>query len=247
MNLWFSIYDRNEYKGKEPYFFDPDKYQFSKIICGSYEVFNKELTNYLQQHKLQSYFNSAMVAEANSWKTISVRTWDVEIYENHRFFPETLKVINSIPGLVSASFNLLQPNGHIIPHCGDTNGIFRCHLGLSIPGKLPECGFRVGDEWRNWENGKLLVFVDAHNHEAINKTKENRYIFLFDIVREEVLQKKRMICATVLTSLFLQARAEKLKILEKTPLGIQRAVTKLLVPFAWLAIPVRNALYRIKK
>jgi len=247
MKLWFSIFDKEAYKGSEPYFFDPNKYAFSKIICDNYAVINRELIDYLQKKDLQSYFNTTMVATANSWKTISLKTWDVEIYENHAYFPKTLQIIKSIPGLVSASFNLLQPNGHIVPHCGDTNGIFRCHLGLSIPGKIPACGFRVGDEWRSWEDGKLLVFVDAHNHEAVNNTSQNRFIFLFDIVREEVISKKRFICATVLTSLFLQGWAEKIKFFYKAPMWLQKLSGKTLTPFAYLAIPVRNALYKFKQ
>jgi ornithine lipid ester-linked acyl 2-hydroxylase len=247
MKLWFSIFDRNDYKGNDPDFFNPEEYHFSKIICDNYSVINKELNAYLKKNKLQGYFNSTMVAEANTWKTISLKTWDVEIYEHHKYFPETLEIIKSIPGLVSASFNLLEPKGHIIPHCGDTNGIFRCHLGLSIPGKTPECGFRVGDEWRSWEEGKLLVFVDAKNHEAINNTDKNRFIFLFDVVRDEVLSKKRFICSTVLTSLFLQARAEKFKILYRSPEGLQKVVAKMLTPLAFMAIPVRNAIYKFRK
>jgi aspartyl/asparaginyl beta-hydroxylase (cupin superfamily) len=248
MKIWFSIFDKKDYKGgEEPNFFNPDNYSFSKIICDNYTTISQELVEYLQQHELDSYFNTTMVATANSWKTISLKWWDVEIYEHHKFFPKTVQIINSIPELVSASFNLLEPNGHIVPHCGDTNGIFRCHLGLSIPGKLPECGFRVKDEWRSWENGKLLVFVDANNHEAINNTNQNRFIFLFDIVREECFYKKRWICSTVLAGLFLQKRAETIKILYKTPYWIQKISAKILVPFAFIAIPVRNFIYKIKK
>ncbi|MEO8761516.1 MAG: aspartyl/asparaginyl beta-hydroxylase domain-containing protein [Bacteroidia bacterium] len=246
-NIWFSIFDRAEYKGMKPYFFNPDDYEFSKIIRTNYPTIHAELTQYLKNHNLQSYFNSTMVAEANSWKTISLKWWDVELYENYAYFPETLKVINSINGIVSASFNLLQPHGHIVPHCGDTDAIFRCHLGLSIPGNVPECGFRVGNEWRSWENGKLLVFVDANNHEAINNTNQNRFIFLFDIIRDEHLPKKHWICATVLTSLFLQGWAEKIKILYKAPMWLQKVVVTFLIPFAYIAIPIRNFIYKLKK
>jgi hypothetical protein len=247
MQLWYSIFDKNEYQGSEPNFFVPENYGFSKIICDNYDVISNELTEYLQTHQLQGYFNASMVAKANTWKTISLKTWDVEIYGHHKFFPKTNAIIRSVPGLVSASFNLLEPKGHIIPHCGDTNGIFRCHLGLSIPGKIPECGFRVKEEWRSWENGKLLVFVDANKHEAINNTDQNRFIFLFDVVRDEVLSKKRSICSTVLAGLFLQTWAEKIKILYKTPLLVQKVAGKLLAPCVYIAIPVRNAIYKLKK
>jgi hypothetical protein len=246
-NIWFSVFDKTDYKGNEPNFFNPDDYHFSKIIKDNFETINQELKKYLEAHALESYFNTTMVAEVNTWKTISLKWWDVEIYENHKFFPKTLQVINSIPGLVSASFNLLEPKGHIIPHCGDTNAIFRCHLGLSIPGKIPDCGFRVHDEWRSWEQGNLLVFVDANNHEALNNTNENRFIFLFDVVREEYLGNKRTICSTVLAGLFLQKLAESIKILYKSPVWLQKLAAKILIPFAYVTVPIRNILYIFKR
>jgi aspartyl/asparaginyl beta-hydroxylase (cupin superfamily) len=246
-NIWFSVFDKTDYKGNEPNFFNPDDYHFSKLITDNFEVINQELEKYLEAHALESYFNTSMVAEANTWKTISLKWWDVEIYEHHKYFLKTLEVMKSIPGLVSASFNLLEPKGHIVPHCGDTNGIFRCHLGLSIPGTIPHCGFRVGEEWRSWEQGKLLVFVDANNHEAINNTDKNRYIFLFDIVREEFIEKKRWVCSTVLAGLFLQKLAETFKVLYKSPMWLQKISGKILIPFAYLAIPVRNTIYKFLK
>lgn len=246
--LWFSIYDRTNYNGSEPAFFNPSDYDFSKIILNNYSVIKDELLMYLKFHQLESYFNESMVASKNSWKTISLKTWNIEIYENHKYFPQTLKIIQSIPSLVSASFNLLEPKGHIIPHCGDTNGIFRCHLGLSIPAKMPLCGFRVKEEWRSWEDGELIVFTDALNHEAINLSDENRFIFLFDIVREEYTERKKKICATVITSLFLQRWSQNIPILAKSPLWVQISAAKMLYPFAYIAIPIRNTIYRyIKK
>ncbi len=245
-NIWFSIFDKSEYKGNEPNFFNPDDYHFSKIISDNYHVINEELGKYLKNHELESYFNTTMVSKVNSWKTISLKTWNVEIYEHHKYFSETLQVIKSIPGLVSASFNLLEPHGHIIPHCGDTNAIFRCHLGLSIPDKMPACGFRVKDEWRSWETGKLLIFVDANNHEAINNTEKNRFIFLFDVVRDEYLEKKHLVCSIVLTGLFLQKMAELFKLLYKAPMWLQKLAATILIPFAYVAIPVRNFLYKLK-
>ena len=244
--LWFSIYDRKDYSGSEPAFFEPEHYEFSRIITDNYKVIKQELSEYLQTHQLESYFNESMVTTKNSWKTISLKTWNVEVYENHIFFPKTLKIIKSVPSIVSASFNSLASKGHIVPHCGDTNGIFRCHLGLSIPSEIPECGFRVKQEWRSWKEGELLVFADANNHEAINMSDQNRFIFLFDVVRDEFLESKQKICATVLTSLFLQKWAQKTPFLNRSPLWIQIAVSKILFPFALAAAPARNFIYKLK-
>lgn len=242
--LWFSLYDRGEYTGPEQAFYKTAEIDFTKVIEENYEIIKAEFFTYVSSHQLKSYFNASMVEKKNSWKTVSLKSWNVNIYENWKFFPQTLSIINSIDGLVSASFNKLEPQAKIKPHCGDTNGIFRCHLSLYNPGSLPLSGFRVKNEWRNWEDGKLLVFVDANNHEAINMTNEDRFIFLFDVIRPEFRHQKNFICSTVLSSLFLQKRAENASVLYKAPLFAQIAVGRLLVPFAFVASGVRNFLYK---
>jgi aspartyl/asparaginyl beta-hydroxylase (cupin superfamily) len=245
--LWFSLYDRKEYTGNEPAFYDTNTLGFAKLFENNWTVIKSELEEYLKSHQLQSYFNSTMVAEQHSWKTISLKWWGINFYKNQNDFPETTKLLRSIDGLVSASFNLLQSGGRIRPHCGDTNGIYRVHLGLEIPGTIPECGFRVKEDWRSWEEGKILVFVDANNHEAINMSPNNRFIFLFDVVRPEYRHQKNYISSTVISSLFIQKRAESLKLLYKSPMWIQKTVGFLLVPFAYVSIQLRNGLFSLLK
>jgi ornithine lipid ester-linked acyl 2-hydroxylase len=227
-----------------PYFIDKRGLPFVKIIEDAYPVIKDELSAYLLTHELPSYFNTTMVQHKNSWKTISLNSWNINIYENYRYFPKTVEIIKTVPEIVSSSFSMLAPNSKIVPHCGDTNGIYRCHLGLSIPAAMPHCGFRVGNEWQSWEEGKILTFVDANNHEAINLTEHNRFIFLFDVIRPEFLNKKKLICATVRTSLFLQRRAEMFTVLYKIPLAFQKLLARCLVPAAIVAIPLRNLLYK---
>jgi ornithine lipid ester-linked acyl 2-hydroxylase len=246
MSIWYSLFDREKYKGTEPFFYDSEKLSFSSIITSNYQIIKHELFEYLQQNDLPNYFNSTMVQKQNSWQTISLRTWKVNLYQNYTSFPKTLSVINKVPGLVSASFTLLKPNGKIVPHCGDTNAIYRCHLGLKIPSDLPHCGFKVGTETKSWEEGELLIFTDAHEHEAFNNTNEDRLLFLFDIVKDEHLHKKQWICATVLTSLFLQQCAEKFNFLYKIPMFLSKIIAYCLVPLAYIAIPVRNFIHKLK-
>ena len=243
--LWFSIYDRNVYNGDEPSFYDTQHIAFTKLIEDNYAIIKTELENYLKHHQLQAYFNSTMVENQGSWKTISLKAWGINFYENYKHFPQTLTLINSINGLVSASFNKLEPQAKIHPHCGDTNGIYRCHLGLEIPDRVPHCGFRVKEKWKSWEEGKLLIFVDANNHEAINLTSKNRYIFLFDVVRPEFKPYKNYISGTVLSSLFLQKRAEQFKILYKSPLWLQKIMGFSLMPFAIIATKIRNSIFNL--
>ena len=241
--LWFSLYDRNNYTGSEPAFYDPSSLSFAKLFEENASAIKVELEQYLRNNQLQSYFNTTMVETQHTWKTISLKWWGIQFYKNQQSFPITTKVIKSVDGLVSASFNLLQAGGKIKPHCGDTNAIYRVHLGIEVPDTIPKCGFRVRDEWRSWEEGKLLVFVDSVHHEAINVSSKDRFIMSFDVIRPEFKHQKSYICAVVLTSLFLQNRAETFGFLYKTPLWFQQAVGIVLVPFAFAAIRVRNVLY----
>jgi aspartyl/asparaginyl beta-hydroxylase (cupin superfamily) len=63
-----------------------------------------------------------------------------------------------------------------------------CHLPLIVP---PGCGFRVGNEVRQWEEGKLLIFDDTIEHEAWNDSNEDRVVLIFDIWRPELSEAER--------------------------------------------------------
>ena len=90
------------------------------------------------------------------------------------------------------------------------------------------------------------MFTDAHYHTAWNNTNAKRYILLFDVVKPAYLDKKNVICASVLASLFLQKRAESLSFLRKTPLWIQAIVHKFLWPCVYVYLPLRNFVVRLK-
>ena len=42
---------------------------------------------------------------------------------------------------------------------------------------------RVGEEICHWEEGRALIFDDAHEHEAWNRTDKTRVILFADFVR----------------------------------------------------------------
>ncbi len=240
--IWFSLYDFSfDYKSEEKPYIEPYNFDWAKELSANTDKIKDELNQYLQAHDLQSYFNSSMVTRKNSWRTIALKTWCVQLFKNQKRFPFTTSLINKYPQIVSASFNLLEPNSKIIPHCGDTNAIYRCHLGLEIPAGLPDCGLKVKNESRDWKNGKWLIFMDAYMHEAWNDTNKERYIFLIDVMREEFVPRKKFICATVLTSLFLQKRAQKFKYLFSKA-SFVKIIGKSIRPFAQMALFMVNKL-----
>lgn len=242
-DLWFSIYSiYDDYHGEEPPFANPQSFDWATDIKQHSLQIKQELEKFLESNKLQSYFNSSMVTKANSWKTISLKWWNLRISKHQKHFPFTTSLINKYPSIVSCSFNLLEPHSKILPHKGDTNAIYRCHMGLSIPAGLPGCGFKVKGETRSWQNNEWLVFMDAFEHEAWNDTNENRYILVVDVIRDEYKSYTQKVCNTVLSSLFLQKIGEKKRSLYKWPQRRVNFTANCLRPLAGLAVNVANAL-----
>ncbi|MCW3846619.1 aspartyl/asparaginyl beta-hydroxylase domain-containing protein [Sphingomonas sp. LB-2] len=89
----------------------------------------------------------------------------------------------------TAMFSLLRAGARIPPHTGMFNTRLVCHLPLIVP---PGCRFRVGNEVREWEVGKLLVFDDTIEHEAWNDSGEDRVVLIFDIWRPELSEQERL-------------------------------------------------------
>lgn len=86
---------------------------------------------------------------------------------------------NHVPGKApSAFFSILKPGGHIPPHTGVTNTRAIVHLPLVVP---PDCAFRVGGETRPWVEGCAFAFDDTMEHEAWNRSGEQRIVLIFDV------------------------------------------------------------------
>ncbi|WP_194953276.1 aspartyl/asparaginyl beta-hydroxylase domain-containing protein [Sphingopyxis solisilvae] len=85
-------------------------------------------------------------------------------------------------------FSLLRGGARIEPHTGTHNARLICHLPLIVP---PDCGFRVGNQVRQWEESKLLIFDDTIEHEAWNDSNQDRVVLIFDIWRPELSAQER--------------------------------------------------------
>jgi len=91
---------------------------------------------------------------------------------------ETLPLAR-VPGAAPAAFfSALAPRTLIPPHTGVTNTRLIVHLPLIVP---EGCWFRVGNEKREWKEGKVLIFDDTIEHEAWNGSGVPRYVLIFDI------------------------------------------------------------------
>ncbi|MEQ1618000.1 MAG: aspartyl/asparaginyl beta-hydroxylase domain-containing protein [Terricaulis sp.] len=103
--------------------------------------------------------------------------------------------LSGIPGRTpSILFSKLAAGAHIPAHQGMLNARLICHLPLIVPAG---CSFRVGNDVRVWEEGNAWVFDDTIDHEAWNRSREDRYILLFDIWRPELSVEERAGVATL--------------------------------------------------
>ena len=66
------------------------------------------------------------------------------------------------------------------------------HLPLIVP---TGCGFRVGGESREWREGEAFVFDDTIEHEAWNRSSEERAVLIIDTWNPHLSNHERaMIC-----------------------------------------------------
>jgi ornithine lipid ester-linked acyl 2-hydroxylase len=113
----------------------------------------------------------------DGWSIFGLYGYGLKIEQNCKLCPETTKLVEQIPNLLTAGFSALAPGTHIAPHTGYPDGVLRCHLGLIIP---DNCAIRIGDETRTWQEGKCLIFNDTIEHEAWNRSDRDRIILLLD-------------------------------------------------------------------
>jgi len=118
--------------------------------------------------------------------------------------PRTMDAISLLPQPVvqhrspAAMFSVLQPRTRIPPHHGVSNTRLVLHLPLVVP---PGCGFRVGNETREWKVGQGWVFDDTIEHEAWNDSDQVRTILICDIWNPRLAEEERAMIAAVMAAM----------------------------------------------
>ena len=122
----------------------------------------------------------ATITQDMGWKTFFFCGYGARADANIRQCPETWRVVNKIPGLITAMFSILEPGKHVPHHRGPYNGVLRLHLGLIIPEPREAVRIRVGEHICHWSEGRALIFDDAYDHEAWNDTDKTRVVLFVD-------------------------------------------------------------------
>lgn len=143
-----------------------------------------------------------------AWSALHLWRDGLRVEEACARAPKTAKIVEGlalggIPGRTpTVFFSILQAGKHIPPHTGVTNTRAIIHLPLIVP---PGCAFRVGGETREWREGEAFAFDDTIEHEAWNKSDQDRAVLILDCWNPHLSEHERaMICR-----LFALADAQK--------------------------------------
>ena len=117
------------------------------------------------------------------WKTFFLIGAGMDCGGNAARCPDTMKLLQEVPGIVTAFFSILAPGKHIPAHRGAYNGVLRLHLGLVVPEPREQCRIRIGERICTWQEGKALIFDDTFNHEVWNDTDGWRVVLFIDFAR----------------------------------------------------------------
>ena len=58
--------------------------------------------------------------------------------------------------------------------------MLRLHLGLIVPEPREQLGIRVENDVYRWHEGEAVIFDDAYEHEAWNRTPNTRVVLFVD-------------------------------------------------------------------
>jgi len=169
-------------------FFDPDSFAWVAKIEKEWLTIRRELESLMLKREEIPNFQDVSedqkaLTEGEQWKTFWFYAYGEKAEDNCNRCPETVRVLQNIPGMKSAMFSILAPWKHIPEHRGMYKGVLRYHLGLIVPGGEGSCRIRVGKDIRCWKEGKSLIFDDSHPHEVWNDCDSYRVVLFVDFLR----------------------------------------------------------------
>lgn len=176
-------------------YYDDDLFPWMKDLEKMTDGIREEMKNAMSGHVegFMPYVRRGDDVPLDEWQDLNRSPrWNAYFFwEDGRRFdeacrrcPETVRVREVVPTMEVRNFgptilySVLSPKTHLPAHTGATNARLIVHLPLVVPGN---CRFRVGNETREWREGKAWVFDDTIEHEAWNDSDQVRVILMIDV------------------------------------------------------------------
>jgi beta-hydroxylase len=182
-----SLIARFSIHGDRPVF-DPRHFPWVQAVEADWQKVRAELDHVMQYRDAMPSFQDIVkevgtIQQDDQWKTFFLKGVGMDCEENARRCPETMQVLNKIPGCTTGFFSILSPHKHIPHHRGPWAGVLRLHMGLIVPEPAHLCRIRIADQIHAWSEGKCLIFDDTYNHEVWNDTDGYRVVLFVDFER----------------------------------------------------------------
>jgi beta-hydroxylase len=168
-----------------PPIYDNAVFPWAGLIERDWRLIRAELDRVLTRkddlpgfHEIASDVNT--ISQDRGWKTFLLCGYGFRSDNNIGLCPDTWRVCQNIPGLITVMFSILEPGKHLPPHRGPYNGVLRLHLGLIVPEPREQLGIRVEKDTYRWKEGEAVIFDDAYEHEAWNRTLHTRVVLFVD-------------------------------------------------------------------
>jgi aspartate beta-hydroxylase len=149
----------------------------------------KAFTPYVQSDPSRPQLKRGGMLDNPDWSAYYLWKDGVPVSGQVERFPKTMAALAGVPlartrgRSPSILFSLLRPGAHIPAHHGFINTRLIVHLPLLVPSG---CSLRVGNETREWVEGRAWLFDDTIEHEAWNRSQQMRVILLFEVWRPEL-------------------------------------------------------------
>lgn len=238
----FFLSEEDVYSGSSDHYFDPSAVEGLEILEEKWtEIF----------HEFSQVLDGAIPIDCSSpnppylsqpgvWKNVYFYNFMWKYHDNCRRFPVTYRILKQVPYLTFAEVTILEPFSDILPHIGETNTTMRGHLGLSIPGTLPEAGIEVNGEPKGWETGKIVLFSDAHRHRVWNHTSGRRMVLVFDVIKKEYQNHSLWYCSQSLSTLVIKGIDSRYPIIKKLPGFLQWGLHYLISTAWYFYLPIQR-------
>ena len=196
-------------------FYDRELFPWLSTLEAATDTIREELEIAMREdrEKFAPYIQMPPGAPVNQWVELNhsqlwstLHLWRDGVRQDEvcAHCPKTAALLAELPLARHAGFSpnvvfsVLSPNTRIPPHTGSTNARLILHLPLILP---PKCGFRVGNESREWRMGEAWVFDDSIEHEAWNDSSEPRVILIFDVWNPLLSEAERVLVSETLQAL----------------------------------------------
>ena len=188
LTRWVAAYQARQGLVPDTPFVGNEHFPFLKEFEDRWEEIQAEVREVLKFRDILPGFHDVSpdqyrISTADNWKTHFLYGFGKKLETNCKLAPVTADIIARSGKIHTAFFSILAPGYHIPAHTGVTKGILRAHLGLIIPEEREKCRIRVGDQFMNWEEGKVFVIDDFYDHEVWNDSDEERVVLLLDFNR----------------------------------------------------------------